>query len=169
MACQPPRIEFTVYECNRIEWNHITIHTACALQWIGIIYPNLSLAYHNIFIRVLGPESIYISNPSIQSIPGRFQSTWWPTTPSSQPCPRRGKGLRALALLALAASATAPALRPNAVTYNAAVAAMEPWRWSRGGWDWANLGQILAKNGVLTTNHGDDLAHKERQIMGGQT
>ncbi|CAL1129066.1 unnamed protein product [Cladocopium goreaui] len=36
--------------------------------------------------------------------------------------------LRALALLALAASATAPALRPNAVTYNAAVAAMEPWR-----------------------------------------
>jgi len=43
--------------------------------------------------------------------------------------------LRALALLALAASATAPALRPNAVTYNAAVAAMEPWRWSRGGWD----------------------------------
>ena len=31
------------------------------------------------------------------------------------------------------------------------------------------LSQILAKNGVLTTNHGDDLAHKERQIMGGQT
>ena len=31
---------------------------------------------------------------------------------------------------------------------------------------WPNLGQEI---GVLTTNHGHDLAHKKRQIKGGQT
>ena len=31
------------------------------------------------------------------------------------------------------------------------------------------LAKSWPRNGVLTTNHGDDLAHKKRQVKGGQT